>query len=135
MFARFEKNYYQSNQSMESIFEFDVDFSHSLGQILHYKGYRISKNEFIKILNTNYFQDKVIPPEALILESYYVNENNNGLDNHIKNFMCDKKLTVCETCFPNEYGGFNYGVNYSFDNYKTFGFTAMKSKIEYEHKE
>jgi tetratricopeptide (TPR) repeat protein len=92
------------------VYEFDVDFGRDYGGILHYYGYRPSENEFWTVLADAYFQHT---------------ENNTALDQRIKNSMRENKLTVCETSYANDYGGFNYIVNYSFDNYKTFGYVGI----------
>jgi hypothetical protein len=117
---------------MDIISEIDIEFD----TILHYKGYCLSYDEFLNagILEGKYFQEKINPPEYLIPQSYRALENNPKLDNRIKIFMCENKITVCETVFPcksffaDDYDGFTYVVNYSFDNYKTFGFIAMDTK-------
>jgi hypothetical protein len=124
---------------MEILSEIDIEFSSrvdpkfalmDMDEILHYKGYRPSQEEFSGILSGKYFLDKVNPPEVLIQKSYYSLENNPDLDNRVKAFMFENNLTLCETFFPNLFGGFTYIVNYSFDDYKTFGLIAIDSSAE-----
>jgi hypothetical protein len=122
------------NVQMKIITEIDIDFSvridpkyYLLDQIIHYKGYRPSLEEFFALIRGKYLQDKIVQPEVLIPESYRTVKNNTDLDNRVKAFMRDNELTLCETFFPNAYGGFTYIVNYSFDDYTTFGLIAMDS--------
>jgi tetratricopeptide (TPR) repeat protein len=125
---------------MEPVFEFDVDFNEKMGQTLHYMGYRPTHDEFLKAGGpySKYFKDKVGPDEELITNSYDATSNNLELDNRIKTFMRDNKLTVCETVYPDgkipttSFGLFRYAVNYSFDTYKTFGFITMVSWSEFD---
>jgi predicted small secreted protein len=92
------------------VYEFDVNFGTAYRGILHYYGYRPSENEFWTVLASAYFEHT---------------ENNTALDQRIRNFMRENRLTVCETSYANDYGGFHCIVNYSFDNYKTFGYVYM----------
>ena len=110
----------------KAVFEFDVDFGKPLG-VLHYYGYRPSEDELIQAVHTNYFPYQLGPSEILMPPSYGHIENNTALDSRIRDFMKKNKLTVCKTAYPNEYGGYTYVVNYSFNNYKTFGTIMMDS--------
>jgi hypothetical protein len=119
---------------MKIISETDIEFSARVNpeykffdEIIHYKGYRPNQEEFLEILSGEYFLDKVNPPEVLIQKSFRSLENNTILDNRVRAFMRDNDLTLCETFFPNVFGGFTYLVNYSFDDYKTFGLITMDS--------
>jgi tetratricopeptide (TPR) repeat protein len=87
---------------------------------------------------SKYFQDKVGPNEKLIANSYRLIPNNRGLDNRVRTFMRTQELTVCETVYP--YGKIPktpfwllcYAVNYSFDNYETFGFITKGSWTKFD---
>jgi hypothetical protein len=106
--------------------EIDIDFFFGGGGgILHYYGYRPNKDEFLSVINRKFFEDTISPSETLLTQSYYSIDNNTALDERIKVFMRSNNLTFCFTFYLNEYGGFTYVVNYSFDNYKTFGFVSM----------
>ena len=109
-------------------FRFDVDFgSESLGT-LHYNGYRVNEEDFwMEIITGAYFQHQIDPPETLIPRSYSEMENNTALDEYVKATMQRNNITVCTTLYANDFGGFFYIINYSFDNYKTFGFISMAS--------
>jgi hypothetical protein len=109
------------------IYEFDIDFGNIDLGILHYHGYRTGKTGFWITMHNGYFQYQVTPSETLIPESYYSLENNTVLDERIKDTMRRNEINVCETFYANDYGGFTYIVNYSFDNYRTFGFIRMAS--------
>ncbi|GHU52938.1 hypothetical protein FACS189496_3780 [Bacilli bacterium] len=122
---------------MNLISEIDIEFSSRIDprfcffeEILHYKGYRPNYDEFLEIVGWKYFQDKVKPPEVLLPQFYYAIKNNTELDNRVRTFMRDNKITLCETFSYNNYGGFTYIVNYSFDNYKTFGLITMDSSAK-----
>ena len=113
--------------AMASVYQFDVDF---VGRgVLHYRGYRPGREEFLTAVDINggYFQYQLDSPETLIPSSYRHLQNNPALDTRIRNFMRNNNLTCCETFYANDYGGFTYIVNYSFDNHKTFGYVAMDS--------
>jgi tetratricopeptide (TPR) repeat protein len=112
---------------MKKIVSFEVDFRDRYVGILTYNGYRPSEAEFWEMINGGYFQNQIAASETLIPESYYSIENNTGLDARIKDAMRKNGITFCETHFANDYDGFTYGVNYSFDAYKTFGFICMDS--------
>jgi hypothetical protein len=113
---------------------------HIDGSILSYKGYRPTHDEFVKTGGPNwtYFQNKVGSGEKLIKNSYDQTPNNTELDDRVKIFMRNNKLTVCETDYietvsTKEAGDLNYiryVVNYSFDNYKTFGYVSMAAYLE-----
>jgi hypothetical protein len=111
----------------QPVCEFDVDFSNSMGIILHYFGFRPREKEFIEAVHTGFFPYFIDPDEILMPPSYRRIENNTALDERIKTLMRKNKITVCITGYPNDYDGFIYIVNYSFDNYKTFGFVSMDS--------
>ena len=108
-------------------YKFNIYFD-DLG-VLNYYGYRPGRKEFLTAvaLNGGYFQYQLGTKETLIPQSYYHLQNNTELDNRIRNIMRSNNLTCCETVYANKYGGFTYLVNYSFDNYKTFGFVTMDS--------
>jgi hypothetical protein len=110
------------------ILNFDVDFGNDSFGILRYNCYRPTEKEFwTEIITGAYFQYQIDPPESLIPRSYTEIENNVNLDEYVKTTMKRNNITVCETFFANDFGGFTYVVNYSFDNYKTFGFISMSS--------
>jgi hypothetical protein len=102
---------------MKIISEIDIEFSSRVDP----------EYEFFEVLSGKYFRDKVKQPEVLIYQSYLVVGYNPGLDNRVKAFMHDNKLTLCETFFPNDHSGFTYIINYSLDNYKTFGLISINS--------
>jgi hypothetical protein len=120
---------------MEIILEFDIDFLDRNGLIIHYRGYNPTHDEFLAAGGpySKYFKSKIGTGEKLVATSYYSNPDNFELDERVKTTMRDNKLTVCEAFFPCKlaskmpFEAFNYVVNYSFDNYKTFGFITMSS--------
>ena len=109
------------------VYEFDkgVDFQ----DLLHYNAYRPEREEFFAAVarNGEYFQYQLGPCETLTPKSYVHVENNTDLDKRIKDFMRDNNLSCCETSYPNDFGGFTYVVNYSFDKHQTFGTVIMDS--------
>jgi hypothetical protein len=110
------------------IVEFDVDFGDDSFGVLHYFGYRVSEDDFWEeIIIGSVFDNLIDPSETLILSSFTLLEDNIALDDYIKNTMIRNKITVYLTLFANYYGGFTYVVNYSFDNYETFGFISIDS--------
>jgi len=110
------------------VIEFDVDFGNDSFGILRYYGYRPSEDEFwFEAVTGSIFQNLIDPSETLILPSFTVIEDNTALDDFIKSTMRRNNISVCITFFSNDYGGFTYIVNYSFDNFVTFGFLSMDS--------
>ena len=97
------------------------------GYDLYYLGYRPSRDEFSSVIN-NYFRDIITSSETLLPWSYNFIENNTVLDDRVKSFMRMNNLTVSTTFDLNEFGGFTYIVNYSFDNHRTFNFISMDSE-------
>jgi hypothetical protein len=95
--------------------------------ILKYSGYRPTEDDFWNVIHYSYFQDQIDFPEVLILTTFSLIENNTVLDERIKTFMRINELTCCETSFVNNDGGYSYIVNYSFDNYETFGYISIDS--------
>ena len=112
------------------ICEFEVDFSDiSLG-VLKYYGYRPTVGEVSDFLKPEfflYFEYQIDPPETLISNSRKLNENNTAIDNRIKNAMRINDITLCETFYPNNYGGFTYIVNINVENYEKFNTISMDS--------
>jgi hypothetical protein len=105
----------------------NIDLGEPFG-VLTYNGFQPSEDDFFTtIIFGHYFQDKLDPSENLILPSYSSITNNTELSELIKTFMRKNKLTFCETRYANDFGGFTYVINYSFDNYKTFGFISIDS--------
>ena len=96
----------------------------NFGYDLYYLGFRPSREQFFQDIN-DYFKNTIEPYETLLPQTYNSIENNIELDERVKNFMRSNNLTVCTTIDLNNYGGFIYIVNYSFDNYKSFGFISM----------
>ena len=114
---------------MESpVIEFDVDFGDDSFGVLRYYGYRVSEDDFwLEVVTGSVFHNLISPSETLIIPSFIIIEDNTVLDDYIKNTMRRNNITVCVTLYFNDYGGFTYIVNYSFDNYQTFGFLSMDS--------
>ena len=75
------------------------------------------------------FHNLIDPSETLILPSYAIIEDNTALDEYIINTIRGNNITVCITLFSNIFSGFTYIVNYSFDNFKIFGFISMDSIV------
>ena len=112
----------------QPVIEFDVDFGSNSYGILHYYGYRPTEDEFwLEAVTVSIFQNLIDPSETLILPSFTLIDDNSSLDNYIKSTMRRNNIPVCITLFSNDYGGFTYIGNYSFDNFKTFGFISMDS--------
>lgn len=110
------------------VVEFDVDFGNDSFGVLRYYGYRVNEDDFwLEVVTGSVFYNLIHPSETLILPSFSIIENNTGLDEFIKTIMRRNNITVCLTLFFNDYGGFTYIINYSFDNYQTFGFVSMDS--------
>ncbi|GHV71641.1 hypothetical protein AGMMS49928_24360 [Spirochaetia bacterium] len=109
------------------IVEFDIDFGNINRGVRHYAGYRLGKNDFWRLMNTSYFFDMAGDEEILIIPSFWKTDNNDSLDERIKDAMRTNKLTCCTTFKRNDIGGYCYIVNYSFDNCKTFGFMSVDS--------
>jgi len=109
--------------------EFEVDFSYIGLGILKYYGFCPSKEEIDNIDLELYFKYQLSSSETLIQDSLYIYENNTSLDVHVKNAMRSNNITFCKTRYANDYGGFNYIFNVSFDNYKTFDTIAMESTL------
>ena len=107
------------------LYEFDIDFERDFG-ILHYNGYSPNKGEFLEAINTDYFPFKLLPTNIVLPETYYQVKNNTRLDERVKAIMLEKKLTMCETNYQD--GNIHrYYVNYSFNNYKSFGTIIIDS--------
>lgn len=105
----------------------DIDLGEPFG-VLTYNGFQPSEDDFFAaIIFGRYFQDKLDSPETLIIPSYASIKSNTGLAERVKTFMRNNRLTFCETRYTNDFGGFTYVINYSFDNYKTFGFISIDS--------
>jgi len=112
----------------QPVIEFDVDFGSNSFGILRYYGYRPTEDEFwLEAVTGSIFQNLIDPSETLIFPSFTVIENNTALDDFIKTTMRRNNITVCITLFSNDYGGYSYIVNYSFDNFVTFGFLSIDS--------
>jgi len=112
----------------QPVIEFDVDFGNNSFGILRYHGYRPTEDEFwFEAVTGSVFQNLTDPSETLILSSFTVIEDNSHLDEFIKTTMRRNNIPVCITLHPNNYGGFTYIVNFSFDNFTTFGFLSMDS--------
>jgi len=112
------------------VIEFDVDFGSDSFGILRYYGYRPTEDDFwLEVVTGSIFNNLIDPPESLILSSFTVMEDNTALDDFIKSTMRRNKITVCITYFSNKFDGYTYIINYSFDNYKTFGFVSMDSIV------
>jgi len=110
----------------DPLFEIDINFGSELG-ILSYWGYRPSWEEFSLVINGTYFYDYLSSSESLLQDSYLIIENNINLDERVKTFMRLNNLTFAGTLIGNDIGGFTYIVNYSFDNFRTFGYISMDS--------
>jgi len=111
------------------IIEFDVDFGSDSFGILRYYGYRPLELDFwIETASGSIFQNLIDSSETLILSSFSAIEDNIALDNFIKSTMRRNNIPVCITFLPNDFGGFTYIVNFSFDNFTTYGFISMDSK-------
>jgi hypothetical protein len=112
------------------VIEFDVDFGKESFGILRYYGYRPTEDEFwLEVVTGSIFNNLIDPPESLMLPSFTVIEDNTALDDFVKTTMRRNNITVCITYFSNNFDGYTYIVNYSFDNYKTFGFVSMDSIV------
>jgi len=112
----------------QPVIEFDVDFGSNSFGILRYYGYRPTEDEFwLEAVTGSIFQNMIDSSETLILPSFTVIEDNTALDDFIKSTMRRNNIPVSITLFSNDYGGFTYIVNYSFDNFVTFGFLSMDS--------
>jgi len=110
------------------VIEFDVDFGSNSFGVLRYLGYRVNHDDFwLEVVTGSIFHNLIDPSETLILPSFTVIEENNNLDEFIKSTMRRNNITVSITLFANAFSGFTYIVNYSFDNFKTFGFISMDS--------
>lgn len=110
------------------VIEFDVDFGNNSYGVLRYYGYRPSEDDFwLEIITGSLFNNLISSKETLAPPSYTEIDDNKALDEFVKATMERNNLTVCITLFPNEIDGFTYVVNYSFNNYKTFGFISMDS--------
>ena len=140
--ARIDKGMYLDKILKDNNIEFDdgtpfylkepvaiinINMGSPFGVLLYY-GYRLSWEEFSSsVLGIGYFDSILHPSENLYYNSFVHIEKNNYLESRVKSFMSSNKLTVCQTLYANEYGGFTYIVNYSFDNYRTFGFVSIDS--------
>jgi len=112
----------------QPVIEFDIDFGSGSFGILRYYGYRPTEEEFwLEAVTGSIFHNLIDHSETLILPSFTVIEDNAALDDFIKTTMRRNNITVCITLFSNYYGGYTYIVNYSFDNFITFGFISMDS--------
>jgi len=112
----------------QPVIEFDVDFGNNSLGILRYYGFRVSEDEFwYEAVSSSIFYNLIDPSETLILPSFTLIEDNSSLDDYIKSTMRRYNINVCITLYSNIYDGFTYMVNYSFDNFKTFGFISMDS--------
>jgi hypothetical protein len=109
--------------------EFEVDFEYIGLGILKYYGYRPSYREIVDLDLDLYFENELGPFETLIPNSLNIYENNTALDENVKNAMRMNNITFCKTRYANNYGGFTYIFNVSFDNYKTFCTIALESTI------
>ena len=110
------------------VIEFDVDFGSDSFGVLRYYGYRPSEVDFwLEVFTGGIFYFLMDPFETLMPPSYRQMENNTALDDFIKSTMRRNNINVCFTFYPNYFGGFTYIINYSFDNYATFGFITIDS--------
>ncbi|GHU83327.1 hypothetical protein FACS189468_8380 [Spirochaetia bacterium] len=105
----------------------EIDFSNNSFGVLYYQGFRPSEDDFWDAMATTFFYDMAGTEEILIIPSFIRLENNTALDERVRKFTRENRLTCCTTYYGNEYGGYSYTVNYSFDNYKTFGFMNIES--------
>jgi hypothetical protein len=109
--------------------EFEVDFTNIGFGVLKYYGFRPSKEEIVNLDLELYFKYQLSSSETLILDSLYIYENNTSLDVRVKDAMRSNNITFCKTRYANDYGGFTYIFNVSFDNYKTFDTIIMESTL------
>ena len=112
------------------VIEFDVDFGADSIGILHYYGYRVSEENFwLDVISGSVFHNLIYPSETLIPRSYREVDDNTALDDFIKSTMRRNNITVCITLFPNDFDGYTYIINYSFDKFNKFGFISMDSTM------
>jgi len=109
--------------------EFEVDFAYIGLGILKYYGFCPSKEEIDNLNLELYYKCQLSSSETLIPDSLYIYENNISLDVRVKNAMQNNNITFCKTRYANDYGGFTYTFNVSFDNYKTFDTIIIESTL------
>jgi len=106
-------------------YEFEVDFNKIFGSTFYYKGYYVEDiTAFNNVLDSYIKYVSELKKDYYIVNSYSLKDNT-VLDERIKRFMRWGNVTVCTTSYEDRYGNIEYLLNYSFDNYQTFGFLSL----------